>query len=71
MPVPLTYCIGDKNMNAQNTMCRKIFSLLSNILPIFFTYYLLMTNSFYRIHVGCLLRWDVAKEHTDKHADEE
>ena len=56
-------------MYAQKTMCKNIFSLLSNIT--FPTLSLFMADSFYRIHICGLLGGDIAEEHTDKHADEE
>ena len=60
MPVPLMYCMGDRNMNNQNTMCKNTFNLLSSITfhySLFTIHYSLFTfhYSLFTIHYSCLI----------------
>lgn len=67
---PLMNVRGDRNINAQNSMCRNNFSFLLMI-TLQTSETLLMTDGFYWIHVGCFLGRNVSEKHTYADADQE
>ena len=68
VPVPLMYCMGDRNIYVQNTTCRNTFIRWSISA---FAISLLVSDGFYRVHIGGLLGRDVAEEYANEYANEE